>query len=148
MLTQVGNYLVEIENNSILVTPMPRAREQKIQKATFAEIFNIRPKYVRDYCYTKAQYSGWIYLIHFNKPYEHAEHYMGFTKNVDRRMLRHVAGRGARLMQVIEDAGITWKISRVWYGDRYLERRLKKQGGHARKCPICQRRKSVLHSQA
>jgi hypothetical protein len=142
MIDQVGKYIIVIENNSISVTPITGARVQRIQKATFNEIYSLRPKYVRDYCYIKTKHVGWIYLIHFDEPYKHAKHYLGFTKNLDLRMLRHASGTGARLMQVVEDAGIDWRISRVWFGDRYLERQLK---GHSstRYCPICQAKERV-----
>ena len=39
---------------------------------------------------------GTIYLIHFDTPYRHARHYMGFTTNLPQRIKRHKAGRGSR----------------------------------------------------
>ena len=77
-----------------------------------------------------------VYLIHFNKPYRHARHYLGFTENLDKRITDHLCGMGARLMEVITNAKIEWKISRTWQGDRKLERRLKNaHGPHL--CPEC-----------
>jgi hypothetical protein len=40
-------------------------------------------------------------------------------------------------MRHVKAAGIGWRLARVWSGTRALERRLKVQGGHARKCPLC-----------
>ena len=34
-------------------------------------------------------------------------------------------------------AGITWQLARTWPGDRARERQLKRQGGAARRCPLC-----------
>jgi hypothetical protein len=40
-------------------------------------------------------------------------------------------------MLVVREAGITWQLARVWPGDRARERQLKRQGGAARRCPLC-----------
>lgn len=80
---------------------------------------------------------GTVYLIHFDRPFKHARHYMGWTGIGVRRFNRHAAGHGARLLAVIQAAGIGWWVVRQWSGRRALERRLKKRGGHARLCPDC-----------
>ena len=54
-----------------------------------------------------------------------------------RRLAEHQAGRGARLLQVITQAGIEWTLARTWQGTRERERQLKRQGGASRRCPIC-----------
>lgn len=81
---------------------------------------------------------GTIYLLHFDTPYKHAQHYLGWTSNLEARLERHRNGTGARLMEVIKEAGIGWELAETWTGDRNEERRLKNLGGHRRKCPICQ----------
>lgn len=81
--------------------------------------------------------NGTIYLIHFERPFKHAGHYLGWTQNLKQRYAHHVAGRGSRLMAVVSEAGIGSKIVRTWKGDRYEERRLKGRGGRARLCPVC-----------
>lgn len=78
-----------------------------------------------------------VYLIHFNRPYRHARHYLGFTENLDKRITDHLCGMGARLMEVITDAGIEWRVVRTWHGDRRLERRLKNWHNAAFLCPLC-----------
>lgn len=35
------------------------------------------------------------------------------------------------------EAGIGWQLARLWPGGRAREREIKRQGGHARKCPLC-----------
>lgn len=82
---------------------------------------------------------GTIYLLHFERPYKHARHYMGWTTDLEARLERHRQGSGARLLAVIADAGIGWELARTWVGTRYDERRLKRWGGKTRLCPICQR---------
>src|SRR5581483_6156638 len=82
-----------------------------------------------------------VYLIHFDKPYKHAKHYIGFcegTGNLEPRMQAHAKGQGARLLEVLKQAGVGWKLVRVWRGgDRNFERALKKQKNTPRMCPIC-----------
>ncbi len=85
----------------------------------------------------RREVTGTVYLLHFDTPYRHARHYLGWTENLDQRLARHRAGDGARLMAVITDAQITWRLARTWDGTRRAERRLKNRGGHARICPIC-----------
>ena len=80
-----------------------------------------------------------IYLIHFHTPYKHAKHYMGSTDDLTRRLHEHERGNGARLMEVICEAGISWTLARAWQGDRKRERQLKNRGGAARICPLCRR---------
>lgn len=81
------------------------------------------------------------YLIHFERPYQHARHYLGWTTDLWRRLRRHRKGRGARLLQVIQEAGIGWRLVRVWFGPRTIERALKRHGSGARHCPICEARR-------
>lgn len=81
-----------------------------------------------------------IYLIHFDTPYKHARHYIGFVEDIDHlipRLCQHKQGQGARLMEVVSQSGITWQLARVFVGDRTEERRLKKSHNAPRLCPIC-----------
>jgi predicted GIY-YIG superfamily endonuclease len=79
-----------------------------------------------------------VYLIHFERRYAHAGHYLGFAEDVEARLEQHRRGAGARLMQVIVQAGIGWQLVRTWdEGDRTLERRLKLQKNGPRLCPVC-----------
>jgi hypothetical protein len=90
--------------------------------------------------------SGTCYLLHFDRPYVStngkgvARHYSGWTansKSLKSRLTDHEHGRGARLLQVVKTAGITWKLARTWPGGRDRERQLKNQGGASRRCPEC-----------
>jgi hypothetical protein len=81
--------------------------------------------------------SGFVYLAHFSTNLHHARHHLGFATDLVQRLAQHRAGNGARLMEVIKDAGIEWKLVRVWHGDRGLERRLKRRKNTPRLCPVC-----------
>jgi len=68
---------------------------------------------------------GTVYLIHLDQRYKHAGHSQHWTRDLTARIAEHLRGQGARLMEVIKDAGITWQVSRTWEGDRNLERAIK-----------------------
>ena len=81
--------------------------------------------------------SGTVYLIHLDTPYKHARHYLGWTTNLDARLHAHRTGHGARLMEVITAAGITWRLVRTWPGGRDRERAIKNRHEAPRLCPEC-----------
>lgn len=78
-----------------------------------------------------------VYLLHFERPYKHARHYLGSCNNLARRLAEHKRGAGARLTAVVQAAGISWQCVRTWRGGRQRERQIKKQGGLSRVCPVC-----------
>ena len=78
-----------------------------------------------------------VYLIHFETKLAHAGHYLGSTADLEARLQCHLHGQGARLMTVVTELGITWRLARTWPGDRKLERRLKRRKEGPRLCPIC-----------
>jgi len=59
-----------------------------------------------------------VYLIHFDRPYKHAQHYIGYCEegNLEERFDRHKHGTGARLLQVVVQEGIIPEIARTWPG--------------------------------
>jgi predicted GIY-YIG superfamily endonuclease len=85
-----------------------------------------------------------IYLLHFSEPYPagtRPQHYIGYCSD-DRelidRLAEHSQGRGARLLAVIREKGITFELARTWEGSRNRERQIKRQGGGGKsKCPMC-----------
>jgi len=81
---------------------------------------------------------GTIYLLHFDQAVaDHARHYLGWTSDLDARLDAHREGRGARLMEVCKERGITWHVSRTWEGTRDRERALKDRAESPRLCPDC-----------
>ena len=81
--------------------------------------------------------SGTIYLLHFDRRYKHAGHYIGWTTNLPARLRDHTAGHAGRLIAVCIAEGIGFTLARTWQGPRAEERRIKKMGGASRSCPIC-----------
>jgi cytochrome P450 len=100
--------------------------------------------------------TGWTYLLHFvdpatgaYQPYRGkgpggaiAGHYWGWCADLVRRINREHrnprwTGPG-RLVQVALAAGLGFQVAYLEYpATRGRERRLKNQGGAARRCPIC-----------
>ena len=83
---------------------------------------------------------GTVYLLHFDSAFKHARHYLGWTGNLENRLQQHRDGQGARLMEVVRDAGIGFELARTWTGTRRDERRLHNWKASPRLCPICQAR--------
>lgn len=83
---------------------------------------------------------GTVYLLHFDKPYKHAKHYIGWTANLSERLAAHMTGGAdsGRLMAVIKEAGIGFKLARIWTeATRDFERSLKNKKCAPQLCPIC-----------
>jgi hypothetical protein len=80
---------------------------------------------------------GVIYMLHFDKPYQHARHYVGWTDDLLARLDRHASGTGARLLEVITQAGIGFTLVRVCEGTRRTERAIKNAHCTPRYCPAC-----------
>lgn len=81
-----------------------------------------------------------IYLLHFERPYFHARHYIGFAEHdVEQRIETHRRGNGARLLRAVASARIKFSIVRTWEGDRHFERRLKRRKKSWRLCPVCKK---------
>jgi predicted GIY-YIG superfamily endonuclease len=80
---------------------------------------------------------GVCYMLCFTRPYRHARHYVGWTEDLLDRLDAHAAGRGARLVEVITQAGIGFTLVRIREGTRATERAIKNAGGAVRYCPAC-----------
>lgn len=88
-------------------------------------------------CLRKLRNGPVVYLIHFDRPYQHARHYVGWTENLTYRLAHHRAGSGSRLLAVVNEAGIGWDVTRVWPGaSRTFERQVKAHSA-GRWCPLC-----------
>jgi hypothetical protein len=84
-----------------------------------------------------------VYVLHFDRRYPNGRqpgHYTGWSPNIELRVDMHRRGKSrARLMEVIKEAGIGFEVALVIEGaTRPHERWLKRKGGAARYCPICQ----------
>ena len=79
-----------------------------------------------------------LYLIHFTAKYEHAQHYLGLSNDVERRLEEHRTGQGNPLMKAVTLAGIPWSVVRIWSdADRMREVQLKSRHNSPRLCPVC-----------
>lgn len=81
-----------------------------------------------------------LYLVHFEKKLSHAQHYLGSVANhshLERRMHEHRTGRGARILDACNRAGIPYRVVRTMNGGRIKERRLKNRKNGPKICPIC-----------
>ena len=89
---------------------------------------------------------GGVYLLHFEQRYEHAGHYTGHADDFNNRVTEQASGdsRAARLLQVIAQAGIGFRLARTWPGaSKGYERSLKNSGGASRYSPICQEERAA-----
>jgi len=81
-----------------------------------------------------------VYILHFEEPYYHARHYVGYTEDTGRRFKEHFNchSSGSPLIQAALEAGIKITVSRIYFdGGRELERKIKKSHHTHRFCPIC-----------
>ena len=60
-----------------------------------------------------------------------------WTEDLLDRLDVHAAGHGARLVEVITQAGIGFTLVRICEGTRRRERAIKNAGGAVRYCPAC-----------
>lgn len=84
--------------------------------------------------------NGYIYLLHYREKLSgHAQHYMGWTNNIENRIFEHIEGREKKCKLTYEfaKAGIPFIISKLWFGTRDFERKLKNQRNHPRHCTCC-----------
>lgn len=81
-----------------------------------------------------------IYVLCIKPPLAHAAHYVGFCEDDDptERVNRHLAGAGSPLIRAAVKRGHQVVLVASFPGDRTLERRLKRMGGHGpRLCLDC-----------
>lgn len=84
-----------------------------------------------------------LYLLHFEPAYRHARHYLGYADDIPRRIGEHLrsTSRSSPLVRAAIAAGSLVVVARTFPGcDRTEERRMKRNHGHARFCPICRSR--------
>lgn len=77
------------------------------------------------------------YLLHLDGKLGRAQHYIGTSGNLPRRLKDHGTKAGARLLEVARQMGIGWTLARTWEGGRETEKRLKARKNAPKFCPIC-----------
>jgi len=157
LFQKIGSPEKVASNPISLALAVPGVRQQYARKA-FAAPFSPQPEGNRkeiektmietNRTATKPQRNsptGTIYLLHFERAYYHAHHYLGWTERaIEQRLDRHMVGTGARLISVVTEAGIGMEVARLWAGTRALERQLKNRKNSPKLCPICLRKQSSL----
>jgi predicted GIY-YIG superfamily endonuclease len=79
-----------------------------------------------------------VYLIHFERPYHHARHYVGYTNDLADRIEQHRAGSGSRLLRAVSAAGIGFQVAWIWRsGSRRFERMVHRRKNTPKLCPLC-----------
>ena len=84
-----------------------------------------------------------LYILHFHKAYKHAKHYQGITNDIDRRILEHRQGQGARLTKVLKDNGISFDYAVIGEYLTYSEAKAREKHlktcykKPSRYCPMC-----------
>lgn len=83
-----------------------------------------------------------IYLLHFDRPFGHARHYLGYTgRELDARITDHREGRGSALVRAVLASGIDFHVALSFKlpldRARSVERLLKNGGTMSRICPHC-----------
>ena len=84
-----------------------------------------------------------VYVMHFEPPFKHARHYVGFTEHDDvaTRLDEHLKGAGSRLVRAVAKAGHAVHIAHVFIGaDRHFERRIKNHKDVCQWCRLCGRK--------
>lgn len=84
--------------------------------------------------------TGWIYVLHFDPPYAHAKHYVGFAEQPDKRIQEQLTSTGRRpspLVRAAVASGARVLVVACFRGTRDEERRLKDGGTACRFCPLC-----------
>lgn len=84
---------------------------------------------------------GFIYVLHFDSPLSHANHYVGSTTNPLKRLKRHAEGHGSKICRELHKLGIGFRLASLHstnlVGMRRTERALKNQKNASRYCKFC-----------
>lgn len=87
---------------------------------------------------------GTVYLLHFDAPYQHARHYVGFSTEIDNRLEVQLRGNGAKLVKRVLEAGINIRLAKEFPNvSLRFEIQLKNRGGATKWCPICKEESNV-----
>jgi putative endonuclease len=86
---------------------------------------------------------GEVYLFHFNSPLGNlsnpraqAQHYLGFAEDLDARIAKQLAGRGAKLVAAALKQGLVFELYH-WPAPLATEKLIKRAKNTARYCPAC-----------
>lgn len=84
---------------------------------------------------------GYVYLLHFDEPLHHAQHYIGCTKDLQGRLWTHASGNGARIIRAALLEGINFELGALGTTNctamRRVERQVKNWHNASEFCEIC-----------
>jgi len=82
---------------------------------------------------------GTVYLLHFAEPMSHAQHYLGWTNNLDARLRQHKGHKNpqCRITSAFSTKGISFVLARTWAGTIAKEKELKRLRNGRKLCPVC-----------
>lgn len=90
-----------------------------------------------------ASTQGHLYIFHFNAPLGNlsnpraqAQHYCGFAEDLDARLSKQLAGRGAKLVAAALKQGLIFEIYH-WPATLAVEKLVKRRKETAVFCPAC-----------
>jgi predicted GIY-YIG superfamily endonuclease len=67
-----------------------------------------------------------VYIIHIAEKIGRCQHYIGYTKDLERRIKEHQGKNGSPLLNEANKRGIKWEVVvKIPNGDRETEKRLK-----------------------
>ena len=79
-----------------------------------------------------------LYLLHFDEPIAHAQHYLGSTERLQTRLKEHATGHGSTLTTEFHKRAIGFTVARVWIVQhRTAEQIAKHQKNAPSMCWIC-----------
>lgn len=85
--------------------------------------------------------AGYVYVLHFERPLSHAQHYVGCTHAPRERLCTHAKGDGARIVRAALAEGIRFKLGALGVTTlvnmRRLERQVKDWHGSGEFCECC-----------
>jgi len=119
----------------------------EIESRFTVQMVNTEAERIDDENDLRCKKTGAIYILHFDRPYKHARHYVGFTPgDPQRRLEKHISGEGSPLIKAALAAGISVQLAEIRYGQtRDDERKIKRGKNTPRICRICkqERKKNV-----
>lgn len=85
--------------------------------------------------------SNFIYILHFDYKFSHAQHYIGSTSNLKARLLAHASGAGSCLTRALFASCRVWRLGALGSCSkislRRLEKHLKSWKSSSEFCPLC-----------
>jgi predicted GIY-YIG superfamily endonuclease len=85
------------------------------------------------------QKHGQLYLLHFDRPLNGRQHYLGWSENVPRRLEEHRKGQGGKTTAAYKRAGIGFTLAATWPGTKDDETEFKRKRLRSL-CPLCRKK--------